>query len=119
MTGQRLAVQNSPVRSAYCAPPASVAADSAAMTGSLTAVERAGEQAAALSRLPDRQIGTDVCGSRVGACTSNLAPVSRNCCTRRLRLATQAGSYDVKPDIQPLPLPLPYPRHRPSTINRG
>src|ERR1700733_12389891 len=107
MTGQRLAVQNSSVRSAYWAPPTWVAADSAATPSSLTAVERRGEQAAASSRLPDRQIGTDVCGSGVGPSTSTLAPVSRNCCTKRVRLATQAGSYDVKPDLQPWPLPLP------------
>src|SRR5271168_4649136 len=110
MTGQRLAVQNSSVRSVYCAPPAWVAADSAAMPGSLTAVERGGEQAAASSSLPDRQIGTDVCGSGVGPSTSTLAPVPRSCCTKWVRLSIHAGSYDVNPDIQPLPLPAPYPR---------
>ena len=78
-----------------------------------------GEQAVALSRWPDRQIGTYVCGSGVGPSTSTLAPVPRNCCTRAVKPSIHARSYDVKPDIQPLPLPEPYPRHRPTTISRG
>ena len=43
MTGQRAAVQNRSVRSAYCPPPALVAADSAAMPGSFTAADLGGE----------------------------------------------------------------------------
>ena len=50
MAGQRSAVQKSSVRSAYCPPPALVAAVSAAMPGSLTATDLSGEQAVASSR---------------------------------------------------------------------
>ena len=84
------------VRSAYCPPPALVAAVSAAMPGSLTAVDLGGEQAVASSRWPDRQIGTTECGSGIGPSTSTLAPVSRSCCTRRVKLSIHARSYDVK-----------------------
>ena len=97
MTGQRSVVQNSSVRSAYCPPPALVAADSAAMPGWFTAVDLGGEQAVASSRWPDRQIGTTERGSGIGPSTSTLAPVPRSCCTRRVRLSIHAGSYDVKP----------------------
>ena len=58
MTGQRSAVQNSSVRSAYCPPPALVAAVSAAMPAWFTAFEVGGEQAVASSRWLVRQSGT-------------------------------------------------------------
>ena len=57
MTGQRSAVQNSAVRSAYCPPLALVAADSAAMPGSLTAVDlwrRAGRRVIEVPGRTDR-----------------------------------------------------------------
>ena len=60
--------------SAYCPPPALVAADSAAMPGWFTAVDLGGEQAVTSSRWPDRQIGTTKCGSGTGPSTSTLAP---------------------------------------------
>ncbi len=63
MTGQRVSVQNSPVRSVYYPPPALVAAASAAMPGAFTAVDRGGEHAVTSSRCPDRQISTSDCGS--------------------------------------------------------
>ena len=55
--GQRLAVQYSSVRSAYCPPAAWVAADSAAMPDSLTDVDLGDEQAVASSRCEDKQTG--------------------------------------------------------------
>ena len=109
MTGQRSAVQNSSVRSAYCPPPALVAADSAAMPDWFTAVDLGGEQAVASSRWPDRQSGASASGSGIGPSTSTLAPVPRSCCTRRVRLSIHAGSYDVKPAAN-LPGTVP-PRH--------
>jgi len=66
---------------------------SEAMPGWLTAVDRGGEQALTSSRWPDRHSGTDVCGSGIGPSTSTLAPVSRSCCTRWVKLSIHAGSY--------------------------
>src|SRR5271155_3904641 len=101
MTGQRSAVQNSSVRSAYCPPPALVAADSAAMPDSFTAVDFGGEQAVASSRGPDRQIGTTECGAGIGPSTSTFAPAASSCCTGRVRLSINAGSYAPKSGIEP------------------
>ena len=57
MTGQRSVVQNSSVRSAYCPPPALVAAVSAAMPVSFTAVRswrRAGRRVIEVAGQADR-----------------------------------------------------------------
>ena len=97
MTGQRSAVQKSAVRSAYCPPPALVAAVSAAMPGSLTAVDRGCMQAVMSSRWLDKQSGTSECRSGMGPSTNTCAPVARSCCTRRVRLSIHAESYGVKP----------------------
>src|SRR6201998_802023 len=117
MTGQRSAAQNSSVTSAYCPPPALVAADSAVMPDSFTAVDLGGEQAVASSRCPDRQIGTIDCGSGIGPSTSTFAPMPRSCCTRRGELSIHAGAYGVKPGMKPQPGP--YTRHVLTTTSRG
>src|SRR5882757_10966709 len=115
MTGQRLAVQNSSVRSAHCPPLALVATDSAAAPGTSNAYRDA-EHAVASSRCPDRQVGTDMVGSGVGPSTSTFEPMPRSSCTRRLRPSIHAGSYNVEPGSE---LSVPYDRAETTTTSWG
>lgn len=111
---QRLAVQNSLLRSAYCPPPALVAA----MPGPLDTSGDV-EHVVASSRFADRQVGTEVPGTGVGPSNSTFAPVPRSCRTRRVRLSIHAGLKALKFGSH-VPVPLaPYSRAEFTTISWG
>ena len=118
MTGQRLVVQNSSVRSAYCPPPALVAAASAAMPGWLTAVDRGGEQAVDVIEVAGQ-------ADRHHRVRIRDRPEHQHLGTGAAQLLHEAGqAVDPRRVVgretrQPTVLPVPYPRHMLTTTSRG